>query len=164
VFRSAMTALTAVSVLWHAVAGCCAHHDHSHEVASSPKQTAERSDTHALRVTADNCAKSCRCKCKAKGGSTELAKSDAETTSNAQRAKRGDAPRPEPCDEEQCSFLATKISTAAEVVCGQSSTVWSSVVVLDLQEGPSTSRGIPVPIDDRPPPLRSHLALHVLLI
>jgi hypothetical protein len=28
-FRSALVLLTVVAVLWHALAGCCAHHDHA---------------------------------------------------------------------------------------------------------------------------------------
>ncbi|MBL9081748.1 MAG: hypothetical protein JNK76_08085 [Planctomycetales bacterium] len=94
----------------------------------------------------------------------EPAKSKAATSLSAPCGERDGVPPIQPCDEEQCSFLAAKIVTAAEAVGDELSTAWSSGALLDFQGSSSTTWSSATPFDDRPPALRSHLALHVLLI
>src|SRR5262245_57833212 len=140
--------LTAATVLWHAVVGCCAHHDHacaaeSHSITAAPHQEHEHS-----------------CHCSSSPADRGHDHGDPATVCELCCDEHSPCG---PCTGERCTLTVAKIKaedfdaaatnrlcvvSAAPILIGTASAVHDFASVMD----------------DRPPPLRAHLALHVLLI
>ena len=126
--------LVAIAVAWHTVAGCCMHHAH----AQRPTETKET--------------------CSHQHG--DAGHSDIPVDSGCP------APEPDDCDESRCIFALSK-----SVVVQQTAAFVSPVDFVAIEP---TGRGFcfgrigDINSNPRLPataaPLRSHLALHVLLI
>ncbi len=142
--RVAMTLLTLASLLWHALAGCCAHHAHANTVGHSHAASSETSLHH---------------------GSSEYA--DAVGGKHDKPGSRESSPEsPHECDKCHCVFLAPKPTTVTPAE-------GSSVVHFSLVELAQGTEACHLPPHDRTllaesyPRFgdpRRYLALSVLLL
>lgn len=153
--RALMSLLTAGTVLWHAVFGCCAHHEHAVVIAENTAPAAATKEvTHC-------------CGCKRHAQPTEHSApshSDAGNTLAGTHRLAPEQQLPEsPCDGEECSFMVVKIVTPGDLDLAPSeSTQTSSEVAWAFAD--AAAFGVTVTTVDPPPPLRTHLVLGILLI
>lgn len=133
--RAVMSLVTAATVLWHAVFGCCTHHDHAAPDHDAVAQVAHESHDEDLDGDHD-------CEHHEAPGSAPVG----------------------PCDEAECSFLAAKLTSSAELVGEQLSAADVQEVRSVEARNVSAVADYLAPGDVRPPPLRIHLALGILLI
>lgn len=157
-FRTVASLMTAAGVLWHAVSGCCAHHGHGLETLQTP-EIAKLADSKPVREH--------RCPCKHKSpsathGSTgaihyNVVKLPANTEGPSDNAPHG------PCEGERCSFVVGQITTASDLDlfshCAGDQIVADVLDVIGSEIRESAQLG-----EIKPPPLRRHLALSILLI
>ena len=159
--RGTAAFVAAAGVLWHAVVGCCAHHEHLPAAPQASSCPTHRPD-HAF----------------APGDAAEHDLHTAEPAAHQHQVGKAHepdaaheveifraaehAPHHDPCHRDGCSFRAAEVATTADVrtIAGPSPAtmpIWIGVA----ERAP---RGRPAPHDDPPPALRRHLALRVLLI
>jgi hypothetical protein len=135
-FRVFVSLLTAATVLGHAVVGCCGHHAHAdHEHGPAIASHDEADHDHD-----------------AHGCSEQAASEPAEHESEL------------PCEGERCSFALAKIIKAGDLDLTPTNSVGLAGQALAPVVVAAPSRSTVTLLDDRPPPLRRHLALGVLLI
>ena len=137
-FRLFTSVLTAGTVLWHAVAGCCTHHDHATHEQHEHDVACATAESHADESHHDD---------------------DCEHHDEAPASEPA-----APCDEAECSFVAATWSSPVELL-GKHLLV-SSVAddVAAVLVEPHAVDGYAPEVAVRPPPLRVHLALGILLI
>lgn len=158
--------VTAASVLWHAVVGCCAHHDHDQSYLAAAKAGTDA----AAQAPAKPVERKGRGCCKHKAAATPptvpaTAGSHAATNAAPSSTKHPTGSRlPQSCGEEQCSFIASEIVHASDFVCDSSATFWITGEFADYGFTPAVQSHWRSDHNDRPPQLRSHLALNILLI
>lgn len=157
-FRFAMSLMTAATVLWHAVVGCCVHHDHSEQVVP-PKAVTKSAE-------AKSCASAQGCCCKYRKKAA-VEKNAVQLPSNQTGAHEQTPAKHSPytpCEGEKCSFAVVKIVTASDfsIVLAGGYSVTSSDAIIAVST--SILRDLAAEINERPPTLRAHLALQVLLI
>ena len=157
-FRTVASLMTAASVLWHAMNGCCAHHGHELE-AIETAVVAAVGDVTPPEVP--------RCRCKHKSppatheSATEhhnaVAEFVAGTNEPAKHSPSG------PCEGERCSFVVGQITTAGDLDLLPHGAGYPVVAnLLDIVA--SETRENAQDADIEPPRLRRHLALSILLI
>lgn len=170
--RAVITFVTAVSVLWHAMAGCCAHHDHDHLTAQTCKLhhcgDHEPANENAL-VGASHChhAHGCSDPVTATVSVVNLAEVLAADCSSPQFPSSCPCDAPSHCSEQTCAFAAPE--TPVYLAFGPC--IGLSVAFVDL----SLDLTVIAQFSDRhgspesnsllsQGTLRRHLALSVLLI
>lgn len=147
--RNFVGILTAAGVLWHAVVGCCAHHDHgSQRECGTHQACGHRSNEEHVHGTEEE--------------------HHPEEGCGTQTQRLADASPPQhpatPCTEDRCAFAAGKIAPASELRdvaarCGRLAEAFSA------QRDSGANFRSPAPFEDeRPPTLRRHLLLRILLI
>ena len=148
---------TAATVLWHAVMGCCAHHEHAAISAATTQ------GTWANEATTDKPRH-----CWSKHQQPWIASpADADHTGAPARVVKDAVPFDQspfpPCNSDQCSFAASKVTTSGELDLAPVTIGCSSVGAALPSVGPklSSPEG---ETDIRPSPMRRHLALRILLI
>jgi hypothetical protein len=153
--RAVVSLVTAATVLWHAVIGCCAHHDACVEHAHEHEQVV------VVEHAADDHDADHDCSC------THDAHDDHDAAPVQQLPDEAPASHSEPaapCDDAECSFLAVKLTSSAEWLGEQLLTAdVPEVRTIALTEVDVVAARL-APGDDRPPPLRTHLALSILLV
>jgi hypothetical protein len=152
-FRSALVLLTIVAVLWHALAGCCAHHDHA-----------------AAAGEANNCG------CHSHASDSEAAK-HSHASDHAKHEDEGDAlahlgrphdPSSDACGE-RCSFPQPE-GSGVSLLKHSLAACDLTFLVATLDESSNVPPAEQESGFDAPPPgpvghaLRRHLAFGVLLI
>jgi hypothetical protein len=157
-FRTVASLMTAATVFWHAVAGCCAHHGHaSEDTAPTSKPATEEKPFEAPRR--------CGC-CKHKAPASVAIPRAEDSAAGGPSTKTTPpvkTPPAAPCDGEKCSFAVAKIVSASDPELGlvgfeypahDAVTVAGDVKLADVVQK----------ADVKPPPLRRHLQLGILLI
>jgi hypothetical protein len=152
-FRTALVLLTVVAVLWHALAGCCAHHDHA--AATTTEATSCGCHSHA-----------CGEKAAERSHASERAKHEDESDALVQLASPHDSSS-EACGD-RCSFPQPEGNGVSLVKHSLAACDLSLPVAL-LVESNVAPQARSTAFDAPPPPhvghaLRRHLALGVLLI
>lgn len=160
-FRLVITALTAATVLWHAAVGCCAHHEHQIELAHAVPLVA--GPKHAASETSSK-GRCCKCKKQTSPCHEPRVEERSGKLAESQNHDRDSHPAQAPCDEEQCVLAAGKIFSAAESVHGEVFVAWLFADGYSTLDGRTVKGERFTLVDDRPPPLRLHLALRILLI
>lgn len=178
--RTAVSLVTGFGVLWHVVVGCCAHHRHD-EPAAIAAASAHDETAHAVVAKPHAC---CRSLHRHEDSHSRI---DAAHMASHEKASHEDSPhddspsacRPaefaslsapgqqpaEPCDGVACSFLTAQFVHPADYTPLAPAMTSSSPPEISGALAPAGFGGALVARgDDRPPPLRSHLALGVLLI
>ncbi|HEV7283140.1 MAG TPA: hypothetical protein VGN57_23240 [Pirellulaceae bacterium] len=152
--RPALVLLTAIAVLWHATAGCCAHHQHAAAAATE--------------------ANSCGCHshgCREEAAERSDASDPAEHEQGLVAGIRVQRPQDSSHDDcgERCSFPQSEGSGVA-LLKHSLAACDLSLPVATLREAPCLPPGECMEAFDAPPPphvghaLRRHLALGVLLV
>ncbi len=159
--RETAAVVAAAGVLWHAVVGCCAHHEHPpaapqasscltirHDHGSAPDGSAE----HDVRIAASASHEHEVCEPHAPEGTYEV-----ELFHAAEHS-----PHHDPCHGDGCSFRAAEVATTADVrtIAGPSPATMPTAIGV-AERAP---RVHPAAHDEPPPALRRHLTLRVLLI
>jgi hypothetical protein len=160
--RTAAILTTAATVLWHAVVGCSFCHAQAIDSTRIPAQV--RPD--AKKSETKKCADSRRCCCR-----LTIPAAATKPTVDDHAGKRGaanDEPPAEhvpftPCDGKKCSFAVRKIVTANELDVTPLGFGYSKIGVA-VSSVESSACACAHEADLKPPPLRRHLALGVLLI
>ena len=147
-------------MLWHAVFGCCTHHDHAFDAAAE--------ETELESSPAPQSERPHRCCCHQHAATGELASSahDEDHTTAGPHATTSHVPQPEaPCDGDQCSFMVVKIVAPTDFDFAANTSIRSTSQWIEAAEVRLSACRRPAATgDDRPPPLRAHLAISVLLI
>ena len=177
--RSAVSLVTGFGVLWHVVVGCCAHHRHD-EPAAIAAASAHDETVHAVVAKPHAC---CRASHRHEHSHAHIETphriypaetshpetvhqktSHDEATHDVSSSAPGQQPA-EPCDGVACSFLPAQFVHPADYTPHVPAMTSSSPPEISGALAPAGFGGALVARgDDRPPPLRSHLALGVLLI
>jgi hypothetical protein len=152
-FRSALVLLTVVAVLWHALAGCCAHHDHA--ASSGTEATACGCHSHG----------SCE-KAAGRAHASELAEHETDADSFARLSCPHDSSN-DACGD-RCSFPQPE-GNGVSLVKHSLAACDLALPVATLVEWNVAPQERSIQFDAPPPPhvghaLRRHLAFGVLLI
>jgi len=183
--RTAVSLVTGFGVLWHVVVGCCAHHQHDEPAALAASwahdeaATAGAAKPHACCRTshrhddshsrfAHESPRSCGSDAPHSASHEEASHEESPSACRPAQLASPSAPSPqpaEPCDGVECSFLTAQFVHPADYTPLAPAMASSSPPEVSLVAAPAGFGGALVARgDDRPPPLRSHLALGVLLI
>lgn len=157
-FRTVASLMTAATVFWHAVAGCCAHHGHaSEDAAPTSKPATEEKTLEAPR----------RCGCCKHRAPAPIANPRVEDSAGGGPSTKSTppvkTPPASPCDGEKCSFAVAKIVSISDletVLYGFEYPARDAVAVA----GDAKPGDVVKAAEIKPPPLRRHLALSILLI
>lgn len=157
-----MTSLmTAATVLWHAVVGCQTCHSRHVEARADHGTVSECCNTFTCRRN------DCTCKsrsCKAHESSTKREVCTAGTSSCVVQNDSHELPS-EPCDGSSCLSCSSKSIPMERPFFRDCAVSWLASADLLVIDGRHLSASRTArPMDDRPPSLRSHLALRILLI
>ena len=163
-FRVLMVIATAATVLWHTVAGCCAHHAHPGEHCCHHAANAASACQQADHAT-KRCYHACDCDAPLVANH---AVADCEATIGDTLAEiPGEHPCPHPigCSAVSCGFSAIPDSNAVDRLLNSPpaffGTLESTAVALELH---SHRIGQPDAVADASHGLRLHLRLAILLI
>jgi hypothetical protein len=155
--RTVTILMTAATVLWHAVVGCCAHHSRAIDATPTPAK---------VRRGAGKCDEPRRCCCKHQipaSATKPKVEDHAGDWSPANDETPADHVPFTPCDGKKCSFAVSKIATANDrdptPLGFDYSNAGRAILLIE-----SSARECAHEADLKPPPLRRHLALGVLLI
>jgi len=157
-FRTIASLMTAATVFWHAVAGCCAHHGHASEVPPPASKSAPEEKTFEVPH---------RCGCCKHKAPASVANPRAEESAAGDPSSKSTppvkTPPASPCDGEKCSFAVAKIVSASDPESGLCGFEYPARNTVSLA-GDAKPVDVVNGADIKPPPLRRHLALNVLLI
>lgn len=164
VLRTATILVTAMTVLWHAVVGCHACHARGPTTSFEASAKSELCDNSLCRCT-DCVRKSKCCRHEASTHKQECDKHDSPDGSAGIDSSSDHETPCLPCDGTTCSSRISKAVSFERVLWRDCSSSWLSISdVLVLGDRESSVMRFGRQLDDRAPPLRTHLALHVLLI
>lgn len=161
-FQSVTAILAAVAVLWHSVAGCCAHHAHPHQPDAGHTDAVVVDQSHGdLRDNSSCCSHGTRVSpCEGVGyGADQCAPSSGGT---------GDYPcdGPSHCSESKCAFAVPDSSISLNPAAAGWPVDFLDDGLLRLASS-ARAHGLTYPFEHAPfldCALRRHLALGVMLL